>query len=708
MAQDPQPESFDPRIPEAPVEVSAIPVIRPARAEPAAPTAETPVLPDTSLEPVEDPATTGMVEMSTLPVADSPITEPPLSEQVATSVLAPADGDGLVPAPDTVPAPDAEAIEVLADAAFADSEFSDPAFSDPALDGATYGDAVYPDRALDGAAYADAPFSGPGAEPARTDPTTPQTLVHERLGTPSEVPAALAPATGPGTGPATGPAAPTRSRRSLRRRLGRAPKPAADPQASPDPNPDRAVFGEHMPTQALALVGRLNSSAYGRRMRSRLSARQARADAALEARTILDFALKLGETMFSYGASSMDVESSIIVVTQSFGIHETEVDLTNQAISLNYAPDSSTGEVPYTLQRVVRSWSTNFAGLGALHRLVEEIADGDVTRAEAQRRLVEIRRTPKPYPAWAEVIMAGVFCGLFVPFIGGTWRGALVGMVSTWIVFWFKIQVEKRGLPEIFSTMIGSFLATAIALILHAVDMSINPSLVIAGGIMILLPSSRFVTSVQDAINGFPVTAAGRLISALLVYMGLMGGIMIGVIGSEIAGLPSLELAEAPTGSDLPAMVLMLLVACAAMSDSIVEQATWKALIASGLIGAAGFGVYHLFDLIGTGPRLSPAIAATVVGFLGRAAALRLSFPQIVVVLPSMLFLLPGLAIFRALYEFTVESGSTLLGVAGIFNATVVVVAIAGGVVFGDTLARPLTDRVFSGSRAGGASGRQR
>lgn len=689
MAQDPQSESFDPRIPEAPVEVSAIPVIRSARADSAPPAAESRILPDTSLEPLEDPTATGMVEMATEPVADSPITQPPLSEPVGTSVLAPSDGDGLVPAPETVPIPDAEAIEAFADAALAEGSFSDPD-----LDGATYGDAVYPDPALDEAAYADAPFGDPGPVPAPTDPTAPQTLVHQRLGTPSEVPSVLT--------SATESAEPGRGRRSLRRRMRRAPKLAADP------NPDRAVFGEHMPTQAIALVERLNSSAYGRRMRSRLSARQARADAALEARTTLDFALKLGETMFSYGASSMDVESSIIVVTQSFGIHETEVDLTNQAISLNYAPDSSTGEVPYTLQRVVRSWSTNFAGLAALHRLVEEIADGEVTRAEAQRRLVEIRRTPKPYPAWAEVVMAGVFCGLFVPYIGGTWRGALVGMVSTWIVFWLKIQAEKRGLPEIFSTMIGSFLATAIALVLHAVDMSINPSLVIAGGIMILLPSSRFVTSVQDAINGFPVTAAGRMISALLVYMGLMGGIMIGVIGSEIAGLPSLDLAEAPTGSDLPAMLLLVLVACAAMSDSIVEQATWRALIASGVIAAAAFGVYHLFDLIGTGPRLTPAIAATVVGFLGRAAALRLRFPQIVVVLPSMLFLLPGLAIFRALYEFTVESGSTLVGVAGIFNATVVVVAIAGGVVFGDTLARPLTDRVFSDSRVGGASGHQR
>ena len=712
MAQDPQPESFDPRIPEAPVEVSAIPVIRSARAEPAAATAESPVLPDTSLEPVEDPAATGMVEMSTMPVADSPITEPPLSEPVLTSVLAPADGDGLVPAPETVPTPDAEAIEVLADAAFAESEFSDaafadPAFADPALDGATYGDAVHPDTPYTGTPCTDAPFPDHGAEPARIDPTAPQTLGHERLGASAEVPAALAPSTGPVTGPATGPAPPSGGRRSLRR-LRRAAKPASDPTPQPDPNPGRAVFNEQMPTQALALVERLGNSAYGSRMRARLSARQARADAALEARTTLDFSLKLGETMFSYGASSMDVESSIIVVTQAFGIHETEVDLTNQAISLNYAPDSSRGEVPYTLQRVVRSWSTNFAGLAALHRLVEAIADGEVTRAEAQRRLVEIRRSPKPYPAWSEVLMAGVFCGLFVPFIGGTWRGALVGMASTWLVFWIKIQVEKKGLPEIFSTMIGSFLATAIALLLHAVDVSINPSLVIAGGIMILLPSSRFVTSVQDAINGFPVTAAGRMISALLVYMGLMGGIMIGVIGSEIVGLPALELAETPTGTDLPALVLLVLVACAAMSDSVVEQATWKALIASGMVAAVAFGAFHLFGLIGTGPRLTPAIAATVVGFLGRAAALRLGFPQIVVVLPSMLFLLPGLAIFRALYEFTVESGSTLFGVAGIFNATVVVAAIAGGVVFGDTLARPLTDRIFSGSRVGTGSGHQR
>ena len=36
----------------------------------------------------------------------------------------------------------------------------------------------------------------------------------------------------------------------------------------------------------------------------------------------------------------------------------------------------------------------------------------------------------------------------------------------------------------------------------------------------------------------------------------------------------------------------------------------------------------------------------------------------------------------------------TLLGVEGLFNAAVIVVAIAAGVAFGNTLAKPITDRM--------------
>ena len=618
VSQDPQQESFDPRIPEAPVEVSAIPVIRSAHADSDPVTSPVPAVPDAALDPVETDAGTGMVEMSTEPVADSPLTQPPLSEPVTTSVLAPADGDGRVPAPQAVPDPDANALEAFADAALHEPQ-------------------------LEESGFADAPFAVPG----------------ER----------------------------SRGRRLPRPRLRRSPKPAADP------NPDRVVYGEHMPTQAIALVERLGSSAYGRRMRSRLSARKADQDAAVDARTTLDFALKLGETMFSFGAASLDVETSIIVATQAYGILETEVDLTNQSISLNYAPDSSRGEAPFTLQRVVRSSSVNFEGLVAVHRLVEEIAAGEVDRAEAQRRLVEIRHQPKPFPAVFEVLFSGVFVACFVPFIGGTWTGAALGMVSTWLVFWLKVQADKARFPEIFSTMFGAITATVIALMAHALDLPVNPALVIAGGIMMLLPTARFVTAVQDAIHGFPVTAAGRFLSALLVFAGVMAGIMIAVGIGDLVGFEQLDLAEAGTLS-YPPLLLLGLVMAAGMADAVVEQSRWPQILACGLVSGAGFGAYLAAQQIGVSDRLVPAVAAAAVGFLGRLVAQRLAAPALVIVLPSMLFLLPGLTMFRSVYGFTVETGATLLGVEGLFNAAVIVVAIAAGVAFGNTLAKPITDRM--------------
>lgn len=619
-----EPARFDPHIAEPPVVPTLIPVLRPAGAEDAAAVGDLAIDPEdpglldldpaesahpaaaaVAVEPTEplppvvrpaaaDPVSTpapepeesAEPEAETLPepAADAPLTEPPLSEQVPTSVLAPAEADGALPAPDVIPEPDVTV----------------------------------------------------------PDPVVP-------VGPPEK-----------------------RGRRRGRR--------------------SREVFVENLPTQALVLADRLHSSPYGRRMRSTLQQRRAEAQA-LEARTTLDFALKLGETMFSFGAASLDVETSIIVATQAYGILETEVDLTNQSISLNYAPDSSRGETPFTLQRVVRSSSVNFEGLVAVHRLVEEIAAGEVDRAEAQRRLVEIRHQPKPFPAVFEVLFSGVFVACFVPFIGGTWTSAALGMVSTWLVFWLKVQADKARFPEIFSTMFGAITATVIALMAHALDLPVNPALVIAGGIMMLLPTARFVTAVQDAIHGFPVTAAGRFLSALLVFAGVMAGIMIAVGIGDLLGFEQLDLAEAGTLS-YPPLLLLGLVMAAGMADAVVEQSRWPQILACGLVSGAGFGAYLAAQQIGVSDRLVPAVAAAAVGFLGRLVAQRLAAPALVIVLPSMLFLLPGLTMFRSVYGFTVETGATLLGVEGLFNAAVIVVAIAAGVAFGNTLAKPITDRM--------------
>lgn len=128
----------------------------------------------------------------------------------------------------------------------------------------------------------------------------------------------------------------------------------------------RLVQGENPPTAPLSIVDRLAGSPYANPM-----IQVGGVDAS--ARKTIDFALKLAESMFRYGAGALEVETSIIAITAALGLKNIEVDITNQSVAINYAPKDQT---PISLLRVVRSWTNNYAGLAEVHQLVTEIVAG--------------------------------------------------------------------------------------------------------------------------------------------------------------------------------------------------------------------------------------------------------------------------------------------------------------------------------------------
>ena len=82
---------------------------------------------------------------------------------------------------------------------------------------------------------------------------------------------------------------------------------------------------------------------------------------------------------------------------------------------------------------------------------------------------------------------------------------------------------------------------------------------------------------------------------------------------------------------------------------------------------------------------------ATVIGFAARFLADKLRSPQLVIAAPAVMFMLPGLMIFRAMYGIVFDVEDMFSSLVEMFNAFAIMLSIAGGVVFGDTLCRPLT-----------------
>ncbi|MHA7142589.1 MULTISPECIES: threonine/serine ThrE exporter family protein [unclassified Arthrobacter] len=449
----------------------------------------------------------------------------------------------------------------------------------------------------------------------------------------------------------------------------------------------RLVQGETPPTQAMSIVERLAGSPY-----ANPTIQVSGPD--INARRTLDFALSLAETMFRYGAGALEVETSIIAVTAAFGLDNIEVDITNQSVILNY---SAKDQTPVTVLRVVRSWTNNYAGLLKVHQLVTDVVNGGTSRIEAAARLDEITHKPKPFPRWMVTAAFGVFGAAIVSFIGGGPLESLISFASCIGVDLLLRQLGKWRVPEFFSVATASGMVTIIAMFFWWLDIGIAPSFVVVGGILLLLPTGRLVSATQDAINGFPVTAAGRYLSAFLVFAAIISGIAVALVVGALVGVP--ELALTTEGSMYPLPVAAALVLIAVAMIGVAEQTDMKLLLPTALIGVTGFLLYSLVVSLGVGYRLAPAIAAVLIGMLARMVALRMGAPQLVVAVPAVMFLYPGLMVFRSMYGLTIETELIGAGTNSLFNALTIILAIAGGVVLGDNLARPLTKGVSSNER---------
>lgn len=410
------------------------------------------------------------------------------------------------------------------------------------------------------------------------------------------------------------------------------------------------------------------------------------------------FVLDLGEALFRYGAGALEVETSIIAVTAAFGMKNTDVDITNQSISLNWAPE---GKIPYSRVRVVRSWSNNFKALSAVHVLVTDITAGRLTRTEAADRLEEITREPKPYPRWLSTLCGAIFASFFASYLGAPVPDAFAGFVATLVVLFATRQLTAWRVPEFFTLAAGGFLASAFAMGAFAIDTDITPSMVTAGGLMILLPSVRIVGAIQDAINGFPITAAGRIVSSMIAFAGMTSGIMSAVVTSDLAGVVQTELAQGLTRIYHPVMLIgLVFIACSAAA--IVEQSRPGLILPTGAVGAIGFCGLYAGEMIGLEDRFTPVIGGAVVGALGRVVALRMGAPQLVVAIPGMMFMLPGLMVFRGMYQIAIENtaASMMGGLFELFNALIIIMAIAAGIVLGDVMMRPFTSGLQSNERS--------
>ena len=488
--------------------------------------------------------------------------------------------------------------------------------------------------------------------------------------------------------------------------------PRLDPNAPPGVSVHRARprlwRGEEL-TEPVPLSESLRRTPY--RNPTRMSAPEQESTV----RAALELAVRAGELMLRCGGSARDVESSIVAVATSAGLERLEVDITNQSLLVQCI--SPSGQ-PHTVLRVVRSTSRDFARLAAVHEFVEELVAGRIDLAEATSRLRRLRRHPRFWPRWAITLAYGVLAASVALKLGAGLPAVGLALLSAMAVDRVGRVLAARGLPSFYLSAVGGAIATLTAWSsmllgrIGLVDLNrADMAFIVAAGIVVLLPGRLMVSAVEDAVTGYPVTGAGRLFTVGLTAAGIITGVAAGLsvtVRLDQAFSLGVKLPRiAVEGAEVPLGLLVVAGALGAVASAIAQRTRRKLLLPTAVLGGAAAlvtGVVH--QTLGLGSLTALTIACVVIGFGGRLIALRMGAPGLVLVVPAVGPLLPGLAIFRGMSELVSGSivgqgvASTTAGLTVLLAASAAALAIATGVVLGDLMASPFDRQIVRQRRA--------
>ncbi|WP_018018121.1 threonine/serine exporter ThrE [Corynebacterium capitovis] len=414
---------------------------------------------------------------------------------------------------------------------------------------------------------------------------------------------------------------------------------------------------------------------------------------AAQVAAVMNIAARIGSILITNGTTSSDARAQIHTVTSSYGLHYCHIDITVNTMTIHTIIGIERRQ-PVNVFRVVDDFSENYHKLQEVDRLIRSIRSGATPPERAEHILDTIERERIPHRNLR--FMAGwTVMGAAVAILlgGGIFMSALGGLTA-FIIMGINKVLSRNDLPYFFHCVIGGFLATVPATLFYHfstdLGLRITPSQVIATGIVVLLAGLTLVQSLLDGITGSPVTASARFFQTLLFTGGIVSGVATGISVSEFfgAGLPPLEtMPAAPTYSSALVRVVGGTVASAAFAVTCFAEL--PAVFVSAATALAGSSMYYVFLLpLGTGRLLATAACATIVGLAGGLIARRYSINPVITAVAGVTPFLPGSGIYRGMYAIINEQ--MVVGMTNLSLAVGTCLGLAGGVVFGEWVARRL------------------
>jgi uncharacterized membrane protein YjjP (DUF1212 family) len=396
-----------------------------------------------------------------------------------------------------------------------------------------------------------------------------------------------------------------------------------------------------------------------------------------------DLALRVGEIQLSSGAGAADVTATMLALTHACGVRNVTADVTFVDLTLHHQP--STDEPGAVRVRRVTRRQIDYTDLTEVDEVVTDLIGGQITREEARDQVARIVSTGHLRRPWTVTLGWGVMGAGIALTLGGTPLVCLLAFLAACAIDRTQRVMSRHRIPSLYLQAAGGFVATLIAVTASATPLDVNPSRVVTTGIVMLLAGIGLMGATQDAIAGFPVTASARLLDAMMNTAGIIGGVAAGLTVGDLLGV-GLESFKPGAAGIAEAGITVAGASLAAAGFAYASYGPLRSLVAVGLVAALGQTVQLAVNGAEIGQSWAATAAAVTIGGVCYLTAGLFHVPPLVVVVPAIVPLLPGLDIYKGLALLADGKDGVLPLAAALGTA----LGLAAGVFLGQFLAQPL------------------
>lgn len=395
---------------------------------------------------------------------------------------------------------------------------------------------------------------------------------------------------------------------------------------------------------------------------------------------VLLVAVYAGEIMLRSGAETSRVEDTIDHLTRSFGVTDSHNMVTPTGIFVSVNSDSH--DLPLTLVRRVRGRALNLTRIAAVNEISRRAEHDKLPPEEVEAELQRVDRAPEPYPFWLWLgAGAGTAAGVTV-LLGGNLLDLVISFASALLVQSLIWCLARFRIPRIFGEFSGATLATALALFSSWLGLPIHQTLVIAGGIILLVPGAALLASVQDGIAGDLLSSGSRGLETLLKGAAVAGGVGLALKTGAALNIQSSLTTGTSEIWQIPLQVAASFLASACYA--LVYHAPGRAIIPAGLVGGVCWLIYLVVHPATDSALIGTFTAAFGAGLLVWVMARLRHTPTTLYALPGVLSLLPGFSIYGGMLALSQNRSND--GILQLITATFLGGAIAAGVALSTSL----------------------